>query len=190
MSSGNLLDRGAAAVVLVDLQESYRSVLHGWADVERSCTLAVRGAALLGMPILVTEQYPHGLGHTSAAVARYLPRETAVVEKLTMSCCGAPGFLERLAALDRRQVLVTGIETHACVNQTVHDLRERGFEVHVARDATSSRLERFVGPAWERMMAAGALSTTVEQALLEAVRSAAAPEFRPLQQLFKEAANG
>jgi nicotinamidase-related amidase len=74
------------------------------------------------------------------------------------------------------------------VNQTVQELRGLGFEVHVARDATSSRLERFVAPAWERMMTAGALPTTVEQALLEAVRSAAAPEFRQLQQLFKEAA--
>jgi nicotinamidase-related amidase len=188
MPTTSLLDRANTVVLLIDLQESYRSVLHGWAGVERNCVLAVQGAALLGLPIVVTEQYPRGLGHTAPAVAKHLPPDTPLVEKLTMSCCGAPGFLERLAATSRRQVLVTGIETHACVNQTVQELRGLGFEVHVARDATSSRLERFVAPAWERMMTAGALPTTVEQALLEAVRSAAAPEFRQLQQLFKEAA--
>lgn len=175
-------------VLVIDLQESYRTVLHGWTGVERNCVLAVRGAALLGLPIIVTEQYPRGLGSTSGAVASELPPGTPRVEKMTMSCCGAPEFLERLDALGRRQVLVTGIETHACVNQTVQELRARDLEVHVARDATSSRLERFVGPAWERMLAAGALATTVEQALLEAVRSASAPEFRSLQRLFKEAA--
>lgn len=175
-------------LLLIDLQEAYRSVLHCWDDVERACGLAVQGAALLGIPILVTEQYPRGLGHTSAAVASHLPGDVSVVEKLTMSCCGAPGFVERLEATGRRQVLVTGIETHACVNQTVQQLLEHGFEVHVARDATSSRLERFVEPAWQRMLASGAAPTTVEQALLEAVRTAAAPEFRPLQELFKEAA--
>lgn len=173
-------------MVLIDLQESYRSVLHGWGGVEKSCELAVRGAALLGMPVVITEQYPRGLGPTSGTVSRHLPPGTACVEKLTMSCCGAPAFMERLAALDRKQVLITGIETHACVNQTVHDLRDAGFEVHVARDATSSRLERFVEPAWQRMMACGAVPTTVEQALLEAVRTASAPEFRPLQGLFKD----
>jgi len=183
----NLLDRAKAVLLLIDMQESYRSVLHAWEAVERCCLLAVRGAALLGMPILVTEQYPRGLGFTSAPILGSLPAGTPRVQKVTMSCCGAPEFVERLEQLGRPQVLVTGIETHACVNQTVHDLRVMDFEVHVARDATSSRLERFVEPAWQRMMLAGALPTTVEQALLEAIRSAEAPEFRSLQQLFKAA---
>lgn len=183
-----MLDRANTVLVLIDLQESYRAHLSGWAEVERSCLLAVRGAALLGIPIVVTEQYPRGLGSTSPDVLRNLPDGVPRIEKMTMSCCGAPEFLERLARLDRRQVLVAGIETHACVNQTVQDLLARRHEVHVARDATSSRLARFVEPAWQRMLAAGAAPTTVEQALLELVRSAEAPEFRPLQRLFKDAA--
>jgi nicotinamidase-related amidase len=188
MPMPTLLDRREAAVLLIDLQESYRKFLFEWEGVERACLLAVRGASLLGMPVLVTEQYPRGLGHTSPSVAAQLPDGTAILEKQTMSCCGAPGFRDLLRSLGRRQVLVTGIETHACVSQTVHELLADGYEVHVARDATSSRQERFVTPAWERMRAVGAYATTVEQALLEAVRSAEAPEFRALQQLFKEAA--
>lgn len=181
-----LLSREQAVLIVIDVQESYRPVLHGWSGVERACEMAVRGAALLGIPVVVTEQYPKGLGSTSAAIARHFPPGTPVVEKLTMSCCGAPEFRERVAELGRRQVLVVGIETHACVLQTVLELRALDHEVHVARDATSSRLERLTGPAWERMLLAGAQPTSVEQALLEAVRTAAAAEFRPLQGLFKD----
>jgi nicotinamidase-related amidase len=183
-----LLDRSRAVLVVIDLQEAYRSVLYGWAGVERTCQLAVRGAALLQLPIVVTEQYPRGLGTTSPAIIEALPASARRVQKMTMSCCGAPEFMEQLDRVGRRQVLVTGIETHACVSQTVQDLCALDFEVHVARDATSSRREGLVAPAWERMMRSGALPTTVEQALLEGVRSAEAPEFRSLQQLLKEAA--
>lgn len=186
MTHHGLLERSEAVLVLIDLQQSYAPVLARWAAVEEACRLAVRGSDLLGIPVIVTEQYPKGLGNTTEAVAQHLPPGTPVFEKRTMSCWGARGFGEHLRMLGRRQVLVVGIETHACVNQTVHDLLAQGFEVHVARDATSSRMERFVEPAWERMLRAGACATTVEQALLEAVRSADAPEFRPLQNLFKE----
>lgn len=188
MVAPSLLDRERAVLVVIDVQEAYRPVLHEWARVERHCALAIRGASVLGIPVIVTEQYPTGLGRTVDEIACYVPPDAPVIEKETMSCCGAAVFLDRLEATGRSQVLVTGIEAHACVNQTVLELRGRGYEVHVARDATSSRFERLVQPAWERMMAAGALPTTVEQALLEAVRTAAAPEFRSLQRLLKGAA--
>jgi nicotinamidase-related amidase len=103
-----------------------------------------------------------------------------------MSCCGAEPFVARLTATGRRQVLMAGIETHACINQTVHDLLARGFQVHVARDATSSRRTADVVPAWEKMRTAGMLPTTSEQALLELIRSAESAEFKPLQRLLKE----
>src|SRR2546430_5332568 len=109
-----------------------------------------------------------------------------VTEKMTMSCCGAASFVSRLAETERTQVLVAGIETHACINQTVHDLVAAGYQVHVARDATSSRRRSDVEPAWEKMRAAGMLPTSSEQALLELVHSAEATEFKSLQRLLKE----
>src|SRR5438093_115904 len=111
-----LLDRERAALLLIDLQEGYRHVLFGWEQVVASSAVLVRGAALLGIPLLVTEQYPRGLGHTAVEVAKHLPRELTVVEKLTMSCCGEEQFVTRLKETGRSQVLVAGIETHACVN--------------------------------------------------------------------------
>ena len=182
-----LLDRDRSALVLIDLQEGYRHALHGWDRVAAASTLLVQGAAILGVPLVVTEQYPRGLGHTADDVAARFPAGVAVVEKMTMSCCGAPEFIERLAATGCRQVLVAGIETHACVNQTVHDLLALGYQVHVARDATSSRRPADVDPAWEKMRASGMLPTSSEQALLELIRTAGAAEFKSLQRLLKEA---
>jgi len=186
MRHPNLLDRAQAALVLVDLQEGYRPVLHAWERVAMACGLLIRGARILGVPLIVTEQYPRGVGHTASEVAALFPPTLTIVEKMTMSCCGAAGFMEQLRATGCRQVLVSGIETHACINQTVHDLLGAGYQVHLARDATSSRRANDVGPAWEKMSAAGMLPTSSEQALLELVQSAEAAEFKPLQRLLKE----
>jgi nicotinamidase-related amidase len=182
-----LLDRDRTALVLIDVQEGYRRALPGWDRVVTAGSLLVQGAAILGIPLVVTEQYPRGLGHTADELASRFPAGLTVIEKTTMSCCGAPAFAERLGATGRRQVLIAGIETHACVNQTVHDLLALGYQVHVARDATSSRRPADVEPAWEKMRAAGMLPTSSEQALLELVRNADAAEFKPLQRLLKEA---
>ncbi|HLK12046.1 MAG TPA: hydrolase [Candidatus Binatia bacterium] len=186
MRHPGLLDRHRAVLLLIDLQEAYRPVLHGWDGVRDACAVLVRGASILELPLLVTEQYPRGLGRTAAEVAAHFRPGQPVLEKLSMSCCGSQAFMDALAASGRKQVLVAGIETHACVNQTVHDLIAAGYQVHVARDATSSRQMADATVAWERMRGAGMLATTSEQALLELVRTAEAPEFRPLQRLLKE----
>ena len=182
-----LLDRAGTVLVLIDLQEGYRPALHAWERVTIACRLLVDGAAILGVPLVVTEQYPRGLGHTAPEVASRFPPALGVIEKMSMSCCGAAQFTERLAASGRRQVLIAGIEAHACVNQTVHDLLALGYQVQVARDATSSRRPGDIAPAWEKMRAAGMLPTSSEQALLELVRSAESAEFKALQRLLKEA---
>lgn len=186
MRHPGLLDRDRTVLVLIDLQEGYRTVLDGWPGVARACSLLIQGATLLGVPLIVTEQYPRGLGHTAAEAAAQFPPGTAVIEKMTMSCAGAPRFVDTLRALGREQVLIAGIETHACVNQTVHDLLALGLRVHVARDATSSRRQVDARPAWDKMCASGMLPTIAEQALLELVWSADAPEFKALQRLLKE----
>jgi len=179
-----LLDRDRTVVVLIDLQEGYRRVLDAWERVVIACRLLVRGASVLNVPLFVTEQYPRGLGHTADEVE--LPAEPGVIEKMSMSCCGADEFTRRLKATGREQILVAGIETHACVNQTVHDLLALGYQVHVARDATSSRRPADVVPAWDKMRAAGMLPTSSEQALLELIRTADSTDFKLLQRLLKE----
>jgi nicotinamidase-related amidase len=180
-----LLDRQAAVLVVIDVQEAYRGVLHEYERVARAVATLVRGAVVLGVPVLATEQYPKGLGHLVAEVGDHLPRDVTPIEKLSLSCCGEPAFVTALGALRRRQVILTGAETHACVNQTAHDLIAAGHQVHVPYDATSSRHAGDYAIGWEKMLRAGAVPATVESALLELLRTAAAPEFKAVQRLIR-----
>lgn len=180
-----LLARDGTVLVVIDVQEAYRSVLFEYERVAAAVARVVQGAGALGIPMLVTEQYPKGVGPTVAEVARHLPAGTVPIQKMSMSCCGADPFMAALAKLGRRQVLIAGIEAHACVNQTAHDLIAAGFQVHVAHDATSSRRREEYDIGWAKMLQAGVVPATVESALLELVRTAEVPEFKTVQRLIK-----
>jgi nicotinamidase-related amidase len=181
-----MLDRGDSVLVVIDVQERYLPHLYEGARVVEATRRMIAGAKLVGVPILVTEQYPKGVGHTAPAVREVLPEGFRPIEKLSMSCLGAPEFAERLARTGRRQVAVVGIEAQACVNQTVHQLLQQGFTVHLVVDAISSRFRRDYELAVDRLVRAGAIATTVEAALLEWVRTAEAPEFQSIRALIRD----
>lgn len=180
-----LLARDATVLVVIDMQEGYRRVLFEYERVASAVVRLMRGATALGVPILVTEQYPKGVGATVAEVAAEFPAGTVPIQKLSMSCCGADEFSVKLRDLRRHQVLIAGIETHACVNQTAHDLLAAGYQVHVARDATSSRQREEYDVGWSKLVQSGVVPATVESALLELVRTAKDPDFKPIQRLIK-----
>ena len=140
----------------------------------------VRGARILGVPMVVTEQYPKGLGRTVPEVAQHLDG-VEPIEKVCFSAAAADGF----DAGGREQALVCGIEAHVCVSQTAHDLLDRGLEVHVVRDAVSSRTEENREVGIRKMEAAGAVVTSVETALFELLGAAGSDEFRAVQGLVK-----
>jgi nicotinamidase-related amidase len=171
----SLLSRERAALVVVDVQEAFRPYA-SFAGVARSCAKLVQAARILKLPALVSEQYPKGLGHTAAEVGLEDERR---IEKSVFSAARAEGF----DLGGRRQALVCGIETHVCVSQTVHDLLERGVEVHVPADAVGSRHEIDYERGLERMERAGAVITTVEAALFELLERAGTPEFKAVQGL-------
>lgn len=180
----HMLRQEQAFLLVIDLQEGYRKALWEWQrTLERACVL-IRGARLLDLPILYTEQYPKGLGPTASEVQEVLGSARRF-EKRSLSALGAPGLPEHLAGLRRRHAIVCGIETHACINHTVHDLLEQRFTVHLPVDALSSRrpLEHEQGRA--KLLRAGALASSVEQVLLECLRSADHPAFRAVQALLK-----
>lgn len=180
-----LLAREGTVLVVIDVQEGYRSVLFEYERVAAAVRRVVQGAAVLGVPLLVTEQYPKGVGHTVAEVANHFPPGTEPIQKMSMSCCGAPEFMAALDTLGRHQVLIAGIEAHACVNQTAHDLLAAGYQVHVAYDATSSRRRDEYEVGWAKMLQAGVVPATVESAFLELLRTAETPEFKAVQRLIK-----
>lgn len=186
MLSSGLLDRDESVLVIIDVQERYIPHLYEGARVVEASRRLIEGAKLVGVPVLVTEQYPEGLGHTTPALRDVLPKETQPIAKRTMSCIGERAFVEALRATERTQVVVAGIEAQACVNQTVHDLIVADLETHIVIDAMSSRFRRDYDVAVERQIRAGAVPTTVEAVLLEWVRTADAPEFQKIRQLIRD----
>ena len=175
------LDRERAALVVIDVQEAFRKALPDFDDVADGVAKLVEGAKAMGVPVVVTEQYPKGLGETVPEVAEHLPDGTEPIDKVCFSAAEANGF--DLAGRD--QALVCGIETHVCVNQTVLDLLERGIETHVAADAVGSRTKRNTGLGLHRMEESGAIATSVEMALFELLRGSDAAEFKQVQALVK-----
>jgi nicotinamidase-related amidase len=177
------LDRSRAALVVVDMQEAFRSAVLDFDEVVRNVATLVRGARILGVPTLVTEQYPKGLGHTVPEVSEHL--DVTPIEKMAFSAVEANGFPSALHDARRDQVLLCGIEAHVCVNQTAQDLIADGAEVHVAQDAVSSRTAANRALGLHRMERSGAIATSVETALFELLRQAGTPEFKEVQALVK-----
>lgn len=134
-------------------------------------------ARLLQVPILVTEQYPRGLGPTVPEL-RDLLAEATILEKLTFSCCGIESFLRELQRLQAQKLLVVGMETHVCVLQTVLDCLAAGYPVHVPNDAVCSRFTNDWRTGLARLAAAGTVVTTTETALFELLERAGTDEFR------------
>ena len=172
-----LLERDRAALLIVDVQEGFRPYA-SFPDVTRSCAKLVGAGRILGVPIVATEQYPKGLGHTAPEVGL---ADEPRIEKTVFSAVRAEGF--DLGGRD--QVVVCGIEAHVCVSQTVHDLLDEGVEVHVPADAVGSRHAIDYERALPRLERAGAVVTTVEAALLELCERAGTPEFKEVQALIK-----
>jgi nicotinamidase-related amidase len=181
-----LLDRKDSLLLVIDVQERYIPHLFEGARVVEATRRLIEAAKLVSVPIVHTEQYPQGIGHTTESVRDALPAGQRPFEKLTMSCMAEPGFADVLRARDRSQVVVAGIEAQACVNQTVHELLAAGYETHLVIDAVSARFRRDYEVAVERLTRAGAVPTTVEAVLLEWVRSARAPEFQQVRALIKD----
>ncbi len=170
------LERDRAALVVVDVQEAFRPAVEGFDEVVENTRRLMDGARVLGIPVVVTEQYPKGLGRTVEELGEVEP-----VEKTCFSAARAEGF----DLNGRDQALVCGIETHVCVSQTAHDLLERGIEVHVASDAVTSRTAENKQVGLHKMEGSGAVLTSVETALFELVGAAGSDEFKQVQRLVK-----
>lgn len=179
------LDRNDAVLVVIDVQDKLCRAMDEKV-LERLTTnigILQEAAKELGMPQVATEQYVKGLGETLCVLKDRLAEPA--IEKMTFSCCGETPFPERLKALGRRQVIITGMETHVCVLQTVLELLDAGFVVHLVRDAVMSRRKDnwFVG--LETARAAGAVITSTEAALFQLLKVAGTEEFKKLSKLVR-----
>jgi len=173
-----------ALLLIIDVQEKLFRVIHEKETLLSSLQKLVKGCRLLGVPVLVTEQNPAGLGPTVPDLAALMP-DAIKVTKFSFSCCAESGFIEQLKAMSRRQVLVCGIESHICVYQTSMDLLAAGYEVQVVSDGISSRTPQNKKLALGRLSADGAKLTGVEMALFELLRTAKAEHFKAISAIVK-----
>jgi nicotinamidase-related amidase len=185
MRHEHTLDAARSALVVIDMQESFRTVIADFTETAARIARACAGAQLLDLPVIITEQYPKGLGRTAAEIRAALPAGCEPIEKTAFSSCGAQEFVARLAETGARQIIVCGIEAHICVNQTTHDLLARGFQVHLLTDCITARTAANKQVGLTKMQAGGALPSSTELALFELLRDARHEQFKAVQKLIK-----
>jgi len=183
MAHPRILALENSALLVIDIQEAFRNVISGFTEMVAQTSIAVRGFQILGRPIIVTEQYPKGLGRTVEEILLSLPDNFDSVEKTAFSSCGAAAFADRLG--DAKQIAVCGLETHVCVNQTVHDLLDQGYQVHILTDAFGSRFEKDRENGLAKMFGSGAVPSSVEMALFEMIRDSKHSKFKEVQALLR-----
>jgi nicotinamidase-related amidase len=181
----NTLDPARTALVIVDLQEAFRPVIHRFDRILAHTAAVARAMSLLQIPLIVTEQVPQKLGRTVSEILDALPPQTTPMDKSAFSCCGCTGFADHLKSTSRTQILVAGIEAHVCVNQTAHDLLAADYQVHLLTDCISSRRAEDRETALAKMQRSGCLPTNTEMALFELMRDAKHEHFRAISKLVK-----
>lgn len=183
-SAARRIARAQARLVVLDIQERLLPSIHDRQRVLDNAVRLLRGAAVLAVPVLVTEQYRRGLGPTvpevAAAAAPFLP-----IEKITFSACGEPAFRRALPSDSRADVVLCGIEAHVCVTQTCLDLLDLGHRVFVVADAVSSRTPDNHRAGVDRMRAAGAVVVSTEMILFELLDRAGTGEFKQVLPLVR-----
>lgn len=177
------LNHNRSLLLLVDVQERINGVMSDQEHVPRLEVL-LAAAEVLSIPIITTEQYPKGLGST--LVCLKTPSSPPALEKDTFSCARDEQIIAALKGSGRDQIVVTGIESHVCVLQTVLDLRSSGFTVHVPHDAVNSRRTEDKRWALNRMAAAKSTVTSTESVLFEWLERCGTNEFKTISRLLKK----
>jgi nicotinamidase-related amidase len=178
-----LMNRDDSALLVVDVQGKLVTLIPGHERMIWNIRRLVDGAKILGVPAAATEQYPQGLGPTTAELASRL---SPIPAKIAFSSLECSQIFTDWRDRGIWKILVCGIETHVCVGQTVHDLLGEGFQVYVAVDAVGARHSLDHEIALRRMDSAGATLTTTEAALFEWCERAGSPEFKQISQLVRE----
>ncbi len=180
----NTLSAENSLVLIIDIQDRLVAALNKDVVVENAVK-TVSAAKYLNIPVLLTEQYPKGLGHTVQKLTDALPEGSEVVEKTYFNALLENGMLDKIKSYGRKQIVIFGIETHICVHQTASALVEAGFDVYVIKDACASRNKYEFKQGIDAMVANGVKVSCVEIALFEWLKGAKNPKFKEVQALIK-----
>lgn len=180
-------DRQSAALVVIDIQERLAAAMPAEviAGVVHQTEILIAAARELGLPVILTEQYPRGLGATIASLQAALEPDTQPIEKLTFSCCGVEPFSAALETHAVQDVILCGIETHVCVYQTALDLLSGGRRVFLAADAVCSRSKQNHKLGLKSMRQAGVIVGSVEMFLFQLLKEASGDTFKAISRLVK-----
>lgn len=185
MSSPFLLERDETVLCVVDIQEKLLARMPEKESVIANAVLMVSAAQRLGVPLILTEQYPRGLGRTVIELVTALGENYKPIEKMCFGCAGEPAFLDAFKDAHRRHVLLCGAEAHICVLQTCMELLDRKCRVHVLADAVCSRKLAHKELALEQMRQAGAIISCAEAVIFQLIDRAGTPEFKDILNLIK-----
>ena len=179
-----MLEVSNAVLIMIDMQDKLARVMHERDAMVSNLQKLVKGLAVLGVPVLATEQYPQGLGPMSPDIASLLP-DVKPVAKTSFNCLANENFRRQFEALGRKQVLLSGIEAHICVYQTVCGLIAHGCEPFVVTDCVSSRTAENRQLSFEICKQAGARLTRTEAALFELLRTGEGDKFKKISQIIR-----
>jgi nicotinamidase-related amidase len=171
-------------LLIIDYQERLFPVMHDKEKLLHNAVKLIKGARVLEIPIILTEQYPKGLGPTIPEIKELIP-DIKPVEKVSFSCCDEETFSKAIESMKRKQVLIAGIEAHICVYQTAMALARAGYEVQVVGDCVASRDPENKLVALFKMGAAGISPTTSEMALFELLKVAKGDKFKQISSIVK-----
>ena len=186
MTNLGKLDREKTAFILVDIQEKFIPAMNKIEDVIKNTNILVKASEILNIPLIVTEQYPKGLGNTIKEIK--LPENTLKIEKTHFSCFGCDEFSKELEELKKKGItslILFGIEAHVCILKTALDGLEKGFDVHVVADAVTSRSKHNKRIANQRMMQSGVFLASTEIILFQLIDEAKGDEFKEISGLVK-----
>lgn len=179
-----LLKPESTALLIIDIQDRILPVISNNERVVEYTLKLIKGFKVMGLPIYYTEQYPKGLGPTAKAILDELG-DIKPFDKMSFSCSGAGDLFEEFKNTKLSQIVVCGVESHVCVQQTVLDLIENNFQVNLAADAVSSRKEIDYQTAIQRMRQHGVEVTTTESILFELLNVCGTPQFKEVSKIVK-----
>jgi len=178
-----IVKRNEVAFILIDIQEKFMPVIYNIESVIANSNILIKGASILKIPIIVTEQYPRGLGKTVDKIE--LEADQKVIEKMSFDCFGSYEFVRELDSLNVKTLVLFGMESHVCVLKTSLEALSRGYEVHVVADAISSRTQDNKNIALERLRQSGVFIASTEMTLFQLIDQAGTEEFRAISKLVK-----
>ena len=183
MKNIGLIYREETALLVIDVQERLMPVIHNSLQVFENVNRMIQGAGILNLPIVITEQYPKGLGNTCHEVQ--LPENADILQKVCFSCLLSEPVKMKLQQSNVKSLILCGVESHICVLKTALDALKQGYDVHVVADAVSSRTESSKKLALERMRQSGAFIVSAEMVLFQLLDEAGTEAFKAISKLIK-----